>query len=76
MVDGHNLNDVANVFNTFFTTVTAKLVEKQSPPQMYFYSFPTVLQQHFSDSLPVDIRPASDHFIYKKLFHLNTLKGT
>ena len=50
-VDGkncHNANDIANVFNTFFTTVAAKLVEKLPPLPNVFHLTSTLLQQSYS----------------------------
>ena len=55
----HNLNDIANVFNTFFTTVAAKLVDKMPPSHIYF-----MLPLLISNSLTVDSPVICFPFIY------------
>ena len=76
----HNLNDIANIFNTFFTTVAAKLVEKLPPPPNIFHVTSTLFQQFYSrvvsDNLNVEISPVSEEFIYKELCNLNSFKST
>jgi len=51
-IDGkncHNLNNIA-MFNTFFTTAAAKLLEKLSLPQMYFM-LPLIFSNNFTVEL-------------------------
>ena len=82
-VDGqncHNLNDIANIFNNFFTTVASKLVEKLSPSPNIFHVASTLFQQFYSrvniNRLQLEISPVSEEFIYKELCHLNSFKST
>jgi hypothetical protein len=69
----HNVDDIANVFNAFITTVAANRIEKVPPPPNVFYATSTVFQQFYSraisDAIHVDIYPISQNFLFKELSH-------
>ena len=48
----HNLNDIANVFNTFFTTIAAKLVHNM-PSSHIYYMLPLLIPNSLTVESPV-----------------------
>lgn len=79
----HDLKEIANVFNNFFTTVAAKLVKKLPPcspcPNVFNVSsslFKQFYQKVTSDKLQIEIHAVDTEFVYKQICHLNSFKST
>lgn len=76
----HNLKEIANQFNTFFTTVASSLVAKLPPAPRIFDVNSILFKQFYSkvtnNNLQLELTHVSEDFIYKELCSLNSFKST
>lgn len=76
----HNLKEIANHFNTFFTTVASSLVDKLPPAPRIFDVNSRLFKQFYSkvtnNNLQLELTHVNEDFIYKELCSLNSFKST
>lgn len=76
----HNLSDIANHFNSFFTTVASSLVDKlPNAPKIFDVNsnlFKTFYHKVAKNKLKLTLKPVSEEYIYNELKNLNSYKST
>lgn len=76
----HNVKEIANHFNTFFTTVASSLVSKLPSAPNIFNTDSIPFKQFYSkvtkDHLELKLTHVTEDFIYKEISNLNTFKST
>ena len=73
-------NVIVNHFNSFFTTVAAKLVEKMPSLKGLYSVVSSIFKNFYIRRNPVQnsfiLQPVSEEFVYKELSSLNVSKST
>ena len=73
-------NVIVNHFNSFFTTVAAKLVEKMPSPKGLYSVVSSIFKNFYIRRNPVQtsfiLQPVSEEYVYKELSSLNVSKST
>jgi len=82
-IDGENCHDnnsIANHFNSYFTTVASKLVEKLPVAKGLYSVFSSLFENFYRQKSPslckLNLSHVSENFVYKELCSLNTSKST
>ncbi|KAK3085363.1 hypothetical protein FSP39_002164 [Pinctada imbricata] len=76
----HDAHTIANHFNSFFTTIAAKLVEKLPSGKGLYHACSDVVRKFYEDRKTSNhkfvLSNVSEEFIFKELRNLNTGKST
>lgn len=76
----HSLREIANHFNTFFTTVASSLVDTLPPAPGLFDINSNLFKQFYckvtNNNLELKLTSVNKDFIYKELCNLNSFKST